>query len=328
MRLKHLLSMAAAGALMCSAAAIAHAQSASGYPSKPIRIILPYSPGGAGDGFARQLGLELTATLGQPVIVDNRPGGQSVPAMQALTAAAPDGHTFAIFGTEGVTINHQLFKRPPYNPEKLEAVARLADIPFGIIVRADYPANNLKEFIQRIKSDNSTAFASPGAGTPIHLMMEVFRQRAGLEKMVHVPYKGSAPAIQDMLSGQVSVAMLDPATPLQHIKAGKIRLLAVASDKRLPNFPDVPTIAESGYPGFSAIGWYAAYAPPGTPPEIVDKLSAALKAAVQTPKISKWLIEMELIPAYMPPAETKAETAKETASYGAIVKRLGISMDN
>jgi len=326
MRFKSILSLAAVAVVMSSAAA--HAQSASTYPSKPIRIILPYSPGGAGDGFVRQLGLELTASLGQPVVVDNRPGGASVPAMQALTAAAPDGHTFAMFGTEGVTINHQLFKKPPYNPEKLEAVARLADIPFGIIVRADYPANNLKEFVDRVKSENSTPFASPGAGTPIHLMMEIFRQRAGLDKMVHVPYKGSAPAVQDILAGQVSVAMLDPATPLQHIKAGKIRLLAVASDKRLPNFPDVPTIAESGYPGFSAIGWYAAYAPPGTPPEIVNKLSAALKAAVQTPKISKWLMDMELIPAYMPPEQTKSETARETAQYSVIVKRLGISMDN
>jgi tripartite-type tricarboxylate transporter receptor subunit TctC len=326
MRFKDILSMAAAIVVMCSAAA-AHAQSASAYPSKPIRIILPYSPGGAGDGFARQLGLELTASLGQPVIVDNRPGGASVPAMQALNSAAPDGHTFAIFGTEGVTINHQLFKRPPYNPEKLEAIARLADIPFGIIVRADYPAGNLKEFVARIKTDANTAFASPGAGTPIHLMMEIFRQRAGLDKMVHVPYKGSAPAVQDMLSGQVSVAMLDPATPLQHIKAGKIRLLAVASEQRLPNFPDVPTIAESGYPGFSAIGWYAAYAPHGTPADIVHKLSAALKAAVQTPKVSKWLTDMELIPAYMPPEQTRAETARETAQYSVIVKRLGISMD-
>ena len=325
MRFKDILS-AAAIVVMCSAAA-AHAQSASTYPSKPIRIILPYSPGGAGDGFARQLGVELTASLGQPVIVDNRPGGASVPAMQALNSAPPDGHTFAIFGTEGVTINHQLFKRPPYNPEKLEAIARLADIPFGIIVRADYPAGNLKEFVDRIKTDSNTAFASPGAGTPIHLMMEIFRQRAGLDKMVHVPYKGSAPAVQDMLSGQVNVAMLDPATPLQHIKAGKIRLLAVASERRLPNFPDVPTIAESGYPGFSAIGWYAAYAPPGTPAEIVNKLSAALKAAVQTPKVSKWLTDMELIPAYMPPEQTRAETARETAQYSVIVKRLGISMD-
>ena len=327
MRLKWILSMAGAMLVMVSAAAV-HAQSAASFPSKPIRIILPYSAGGAGDSFLRQLGLELTASLGQPVVIDNRPGGASVPAMQALTAAAPDGHTFAMFGTEGVTINHQLFKKPPYNPEKLEAIARLADIPFGIIVRADYPAQNLKEFVERVKSDPSTAFASPGAGTPIHLMMELFRQRAGLDKMVHVPYKGSAPAVQDILAGQVSVAMLDPATPLQHIKAGKIRLLAVASEKRLPNFPDVPTIAESGYPGFSAIGWYAAYAPPGTPPEIVNKLSAALKAAVATPKISKWLTDIELIPAYQGPEETKAETAKETAKYAVIVKRLGVSLDN
>ncbi|MBI5275115.1 MAG: tripartite tricarboxylate transporter substrate binding protein [Burkholderiales bacterium] len=320
--------MTAALAVMICTAAPAHAQPAAAYPSKPIRIILPYSAGGAGDSFLRQLGLELTASLGQPVVVDNRPGGASVPAMQALTAAAPDGHTFAMFGTEGVTINHQLFRKPPYDPEKLEAVARLADIPFGIIVRADFPAQTLKEFVEHVKSQPGTAFASPGAGTPIHLMMELFRQRAGLEKMVHIPYKGSAPAVQDILSGQVSVAMLDPATPLQHIKAGKIRLLAVASEKRLPNFPDVPTIAESGYPGFSAIGWYAAYAPPGTPPDIVNKLSAALKAAVQTPKISKWLTDMELIPAYKPPAETRSETARETAMYSVMVKRLGISLDN
>ena len=326
MSFKRVLSVA--GALLVMFSAAIQAQTASTFPNKPIRIILPYSPGGAGDGFVRQLGLEMTATLGQPVVVDNRPGGASVPAMQALTSAAPDGHTFAMFGTEGVTINHQLFKKPPYNPEKLEAVARLADIPFGIIVRADYPAHTLKEFVDRVKSDSSTAFASPGAGTPIHLMMELFRQRAGLDKMVHVPYKGSAPAVQDILAGQVSVAMLDAATPLQHIKAGKIRLLAVASEKRLPNFPDVPTIAESGYPGFTGIGWYAAYAPPGTPPEIVNKLSAALKAAVQTPKISKWLTDMELIPAYMPPEQTKAETARETAQYSVVVKRLGISLDN
>ncbi|HSH89159.1 MAG TPA: tripartite tricarboxylate transporter substrate binding protein [Ramlibacter sp.] len=326
MKSKWLRTLAGAALVMISAVA-AHAQTAATFPSKPIRIILPYSPGGAGDGFLRQLGIELTASLGQPVVIDNRPGGASVPAMQALTSAAPDGHTFGMFGTEGVTINHQLFKKPPYNPEKLEAIARLADIPFGIIVRADYPAHTLKEFVDRVKSDNSTAFASPGAGTPIHLMMEMFRQRAGLDKMVHVPYKGSAPAVQDILAGQVSVAMLDAATPLQHIKAGKIRLLAVASDKRLPDFPDVPTIAESGYPGFSAIGWYAAYAPPGTPSDVVHKLSAALKAAVQTPKISKWLVDMVLIPAYMGPEDTKAETARETAKYSVIVKRLGVSMD-
>jgi len=301
---------------------------ASAYPSKPMKIIVAYSPGGALDGLARQLGAELTSKLGQAVIVDNRTGGLTIPAVQALNSAAPDGHTFAIFDTSTVAVNQFLFKRPPYDPEKFQPVAMIAKNPLGIVVRPDYPASNLKEFVAQVKAKPGTAFATPGAGTPVHLTMELFRQEAGLKEMEHVPYKGSAPAIQDLLAGLLPVAMLDVASSAQYIKAGKLKLLAVTTDKRLENFPQVPTIAESGYPGFSGWSWYAAYLPPKTSPALASELSAHLRNAITSPRVSAWLKEMSLLPAYAPPSETRAEVLRESTKFSKVVKDLRLTIDN
>jgi tripartite-type tricarboxylate transporter receptor subunit TctC len=311
----------------CAAFAGATGALAQAYPSKPIRVIVPYAAGGATDGVARQVGVALGEKLGQTIIVDNKPGGSTVVAAQALAIAPPDGYTMAIFDPSTVSMNQFLFKKPPYDPSKFVPLTTLVRIPFGIMALPSFPANNLKEFVAYVKANPGLGFGSSGAGNPVHLSMESFRAQAGLD-MTHVPYKGGAPAIQDLLGGQIPMMIMDVPSAMQHIKAGKIKVIALTTAKRSELLPDVPTIAESGYPGFEASSWFGAFVPAGTPPAVTAKLAGALRDVIATPQMGAWIKSMTF-ESYTTatPEEFAGVIRKDADSYSKIIGKLGLSLD-
>ena len=306
---------------------LAHAQQP--YPNKPIRIIVGYAAGGATDNLTRQIGVGLGEKLGQSIVVDNKPGGSTVIAAQALIAAPPDGHTVAVFDPSTVSMNQFLFKKPPYDAAKaLQPVTVLTRIPFGIMVKPDFPANNLKEFVSYVRAHPGTGFGSSGAGNPVHLAMESFRNAAGNLDMVHIAYKGGAPAIQDLLGGQIPSMMMDVPSAMQHIKAGKIKVLAITTARRSDLLPDVPTIAESGYPGFEASSWFGAFVPAGTPANVVAQLNTALRETMATEKLQTWTKAQTLEATTNTPEEFAKLVKSDADKYGKLIQQLGLSLDN
>jgi tripartite-type tricarboxylate transporter receptor subunit TctC len=316
----------ARAAMVCAALATT-AAGAQTFPSKSVRIIVPYAPGGATDNLARQLSVVAGEKLGQSVIVENRPGGATVIAAQALISSPPDGHTVAIFDPSTVAMNQFLFKKPSYDPAKsIVPVSQLVRIPFGIMVLDNHPAKNLKDFVAMAKAKPGMAFGSSGAGNPVHLSMEMFRAQAGLD-MTHVSYKGGSPAIQDLLGGQIPSMMMDLPSAMQMIKAGKIRVLAVTTAKRSEALPDVPTIAESGYPGFDAGSWFGAFVPAGTPAPVVARLNQVFREAVAQPNITTWIRAQSFEPATTTPDELAAIIRTDEGKYGKTIKDLNFSLD-
>jgi tripartite-type tricarboxylate transporter receptor subunit TctC len=314
-------------ALLCGLVAASFGATAQTYPNKPVKIVVGYAAGGATDNLARQVSVTAGEKLGQSMIVENKPGGSTVIAAQTLIAAPADGYTIAIYDPSTVAINQFLFKKLSYDPAKqIVPVALLTRIPFGIMTLPNHPAKDLKEFVAQAKAKPGLSFGSSGAGNPVHLAMEMFRAQAGLD-MIHVPYKGGAPAIQDLLGGQIPSMMMDIPSAMPFIKAGKIRVLAVTTAKRTEALPDVPTIAESGYPGFDASSWFAAFAPVGTPPAVISKLSQVLHDSVATPALTTWIKNQSFEPAFGTPEELAAIVKSDEAKYSKIIKQLNFTLD-
>jgi len=256
------------------------ATAADPYPSKPIHILVGYPPGGAVDVVARTLGQQVSADLGQPVIVENKPGASTNIAVKTLIDSAPDGYTLML-AANSLASNMALFNPPPFDAEKdVTPIALVGRVPVVIAAGADAPYKSLPELIAAAKAKPGTInYASPGNGSTPHLAVELFTHAAGI-KLAHIPYKGGAPAITDVLGGQLPLVAVNALEVVPHVKAGKMRVLAAMSAKRSPILPDAPTIAESGYPGFEASVWYGVIAPAKTPPELIAKLSAAIEKAV------------------------------------------------
>ena len=318
-------ALVACTAVIASWGALAQAA----YPNKPVRVVVGNAAGGATDNLTRQIGVMLGEKLGQPIVVDNKPGGSTVIAAQALIASAPDGYTMAVFDPSTVAMNQFLFKKPPYDAGKaFQAVTVLTRIPFGIMVKPEFPANNLKEFIAHVKANPGFAFGSSGAGNPVHLAMESFRNAAGGLDMVHVPYKGGAPAIQDLLGGQLPSMMMDVPSAMQQIKAGKIKVIALTTAKRSELLPDVPTIAESGYPGFEASSWFGAFVPTGTPPAIVTRLNTALRETMASQQLQTWSKAQTLEAVTSTPDDFSALVKSDAEKYGRLIRQLGLTLDN
>jgi tripartite-type tricarboxylate transporter receptor subunit TctC len=319
------------GAVVASTALAvpACAQAQPGYPNKPVRVIVGYAAGGATDNLTRQISVGLGEKLGQPIVVDNKPGGSTVIAAQALISAPADGYTIAVFDPSTVSMNQFLFKKAPYDAGKaLQPVTVLTRIPFGIMVKPDFPANNLKEFISYVRAHPGVGFGSSGAGNPVHLAMESFRNTAGNLDMVHIAYKGGAPAIQDLLGGQIPTMMMDIPSAMQHIKAGKIKVIAVTTAKRSDLLPDVPTIAESGYPGFEASSWFGAFVPAGTPANVIAQLNAALRETMASEKLQVWTKAQTLEATTSTPEEFAKLVRTDADKYGKLIQQLGLSLDN
>ena len=252
------------------------------YPSHPIRLIVPYAAGGGADSVARIVAKRVSETIGQPIVIENRGGGGSIIGTELVNTSEPDGYTLLLGQSGPISINPAIYKALPYDPVKdFAPVPMTTAYPYIMVVNPVLGVKTLQQFVELAKSEpGKLNYGTTGVGAANHLVTELFDRRAGIE-MTHVPYRGTALAVTDLLAGQVQMVFADPISALPYIKAGSLLALAVTSKDRSPVAPDVPTISESGYPGFDAIGWHGILAPANTPAPIVNKLNAEIVAALQ-----------------------------------------------
>ena len=296
--------------------------SAQSWPAKPVRIVVAYPPGGATDLQARLVAVKLKDRWGVPVVVENKPGGNTVIATETVAKAAPDGHTVLLTAMP-FALNPLLIAKLPYNTATdLVPVTLLATIPNVLVVYPGLPVNSLDDLIKLARAEpGSVSFASTGQATSTHLSGELFAKMAGL-RLNHIPYKGSAPAHIDLISGRVSI-MFDNGA-LQHVKGGKLKAIAVTSAKRVPWLPDTPTMTEQGLAGYEAAAWYGVFAPGGTPGEIVRKLADDITWAVRSPDTVEKLTVAGAIAGGGSPEDFRSFLSIETEKWGRLVKDLGM----
>ena len=302
--------------------------SASSWPNKPIRYIVPFAPGGTTDILARTIGEKLGAALGQPIIVDNKPGqGGSIGAAE-LARAAPDGYTIGGGTISSHAINATLYDKLSYDPvTSFAPITLYATQPNVLLVHPSVPAKNVREFIELVKANpEKYSFGSAGNGTSQHISGELFKTMAGV-KMQHIPYRGSGQMMPELLAGTVPVAFDNIATAVQHVNAGKLRALAVTSSTRSIVSPDVPTMAEAGLAGYDISSWQAVFAPAGTPAPIVDRLYTEIARILKTPDIQKRLGDLGLNIVEMTPAQLSALIKSDVPRLGKIVKESGAKAD-
>jgi len=271
----------------------AGAASADDYPSRPIRLIVPYAPGGGADTIGRIVARRVSETIGQPIVIENRGGAGSILGTEAVQKADPDGYTLLVGQSGPISINPAVYKTLRYDPVRdFAPITMTTAYPYILVVNARLPVKSLAEFVALAKSKSGEFnYGTTGVGAANHLVAELFSARAGL-KMTHIPYRGTALAVGDLLAGQVTMVFADAVTSLPHIQAGTLRALAVSSKERAAIAPDIPTIAESGYPGFDAIGWHGILAPAKTPPAIVNRLNEEIVKALKDPA-TKALLETQ-----------------------------------
>jgi tripartite-type tricarboxylate transporter receptor subunit TctC len=305
-------------------AAAAHAQ---GYPAKPVRIVVPYPPGGTVDVVARNLAQQLTVQTGQQFIVDNRAGANGTIGSDFVSKAAPDGYTLLVQASIFV-INPLFLKNVPYDVQRdFTPVANVGSVPLLVTAHPSVPASNLREFVALVKANpDRYTFATTGLGSAGHLTEEVIRRDAGLAILI-VPYKGAGPALTDIVGGQVS-ALADPLpSSFPHVKGGRLKALAVTSRARISFMPEVPTMAESGFPGFEMLSWYGLWGPPGLPKDVVDRLAAETAKAVKSAEMRDKLAAQGFIPDGSGPAAFAGYVRDEIAKYAKIVKDANIKVD-
>lgn len=315
------LAVAAAGALPLGALA-------QNFPTKPITIIVPFSAGGTTDILARIVGQGLTTELGQSVVVDNKPGaGGNIGGSLAAKAAA-DGYTL-FMGTVGThAINQSLYKKMPFDPVKdFAPLSRVATVPNLLVAHPSQPFKTVKEMIAYAKANpGKITYGSPGSGASPHVSGELFKSMTGTD-LLHIPYKGSAPAMTDLLGGQTSVMFDNMPSAIQHVRSGKLRPIAVTTAKRSPELPDVPTIAEAGVPGYEATSWFGMFAPAGTPKPVLDKLHAALIKVLNQADVKKKIAEQGGDVVAETPEQFAAFIKAESVKWGKAVKESGATAD-
>jgi len=316
---------AAVAALLTLGAAGAFAQN---FPTKPIRLVVPFPAAGTTDILAREVAQRLSVLWGQSVVVDNRPGAGGNIGSDLVAKSAPDGYTL-LMGTVGThAINPSLYSKMPYDHVKdFVPIVLVAGVPNVLEVTPSLPVNSVADLIKLAREKpGQLNFASSGSGTSIHLSGELFKAMAGVD-MTHVPYKGSAPAITDLMGGQVQLMFDNLPSSLQQIKAGKLHAIAVTSAQRAPALPNVPTIAESGLPGFEASSWFGILAPAGTPPAIVARINADVNQWLQTAEAKDKLLAQGAIAAGGTPADFAAHIRTETEKWAKVVKISGAKVD-
>jgi len=313
---------------MLLAAFLAEPAFAQVYPSKPIRLIVPFAAGGGNDNMARLVGKRLADSLGQPVLVDNRPGAGGVVGAELAAKSAPDGYTLFLGGVGSHAINPNLHEKLPYDPIRdFAPVALLAQAPLILVVHPSVPVGNIAEFVAYARAHPGRLnFASNGNGSSSQLAAVMFDSMAGVD-MVHVPYKGLAPALSDLLAGEVQLMFSSVVAILPHIKAGKLRALAVTGGKRLASMPELPTIAESGLPGYEASSWYGILAPAGTPRDIVVRLNAELAKALEQPEVRSSLLAEGAEPAGGSPERFAAHILTEKERLGKLIRDAHIRLE-
>jgi tripartite-type tricarboxylate transporter receptor subunit TctC len=298
------------------------------YPTRPISLIVPYPPGGGVDAMARIVGEKLSAALGQQVVVDNRAGGAGNIGTRAVARAAPDGYTLLLGHTGTISINPSLYANAGYDPRKdFSGIGLIASMPVALIAHPAFPAKSVADLISLAKRDpGKLNMGTSAVGTGGYLCAELFKSTAGAELQI-VPYKGTAPLMNDLVGGHIPVAfgVLPPA--ISNIEAGSLRALAVTSLTRFSLLPDVPTVAESGLPGFEAVLHYGLLAPKGTPGQVIDRLNAALRALVSTDAVKHRLAAEGGDPLISSPAEYDADIDREATKWAGVISRLGLKIE-
>ena len=308
----------------CVAAPFAHAQA---YPSKPVKILVGFAPGGAMDIVARTVAQKMSPGLGQPVVVENKPGAASNIAIRQLIDSAPDGYTIMLVAN-GLTANPLLYTQQPFDPNHdVVPITLVARLPVVIAANASSELGSLKAVIERAKAaPGGVSYGSPGSGSTPHLAVEMFARAAGIQ-LTHVPYKGGAPAITDVLGGQLPLVAVNAVEVLPHVKAGKLRVLATLSAERVATLPDAPTIAESGFPGFEASVWHAFIAPRGTPAAVVERLKGEIHKALADPEVKERLASLGAVVSPTTPQQLGTLVRTEHERYGKLVREAKIKAD-
>jgi tripartite-type tricarboxylate transporter receptor subunit TctC len=324
--MRYLHSLAAIAALLL-AAATPHSVRAQDYPVRPITLVVPYTPGGSTEILARIVGQKLEQRLGKSVIVEMKPGAGTVIGSAAVAQSDPDGYTLLMATPTPMAINVTVHKSLPYNPATdFVPLAMIASAPFLLIVNPDLPVHSVKELVAYAKANpGKLSYGSGGVGSPHHLYMELLKSMTGTQ-MTHVPYKGSLPALNDVISGQIQLMFCDIPPAAGMVSAGKVRVIGVSTGERISAYPDVPTVAEAGVPGYSVAGWFMIVAPAKTPRAVVDKLHENLVAVTSSPDIKDRIVQLSLVPLPTPPiAHMQGFVKTEIARWGKIVQQAGIA---
>jgi tripartite-type tricarboxylate transporter receptor subunit TctC len=307
--------------------AVSVSAGAQDYPARQTTLIAPWPAGGAVDALCRAVAPHLSDRLGKSVVVENRPGAGSVIGTAAGAKAAPDGYTIVMAGSGSLAISAALYKKLPYDPVKdLVPILLPAKIPFFLVVNPSLPVRSVAELVTYAKENpGKLTYASGGPGSPHHLYAELLKNMTGIE-MTHVPYKGSAPALTDVVAGHVPLLFSDPVPALPLIREGKVRVLGVSTKTRSPSAPDIPPIAEAGVPGFDAAGWGVFSVPAGTPKEVVSKLQTALTAVLAMPDVQRQIVNLGMIPSSISsPEELERFIGSEIARWSKVVAKAGLA---
>jgi len=325
MQRRTLIRTVIAAAVLGALPGAVHAQA---WPSKPITYIVPFPPGGTTDVLARILGQKLGAALGTTIVVENKPGAGGNVGSEFVAKAAPDGYTILGGTISSHAINVSLYPKLPYDPvSSFQPITLIGSNPNILVVNASSPYKSVQDITAALKAKpGSLSYASAGNGTSQHLSAELYKYLAGVD-MVHIPYKGSGPAIQDVIGGQVPMMFDTSVVAGPHIEGGRLRALAVTSAKRASAFPNVPTMAESGVPGYDVVSWQAIFAPAGTPKPIVDRLHAELAKILKDPEVQDRLAKLGLDPSGMTPSELAAFQKAEIDKWAKVIKAANIKID-
>ncbi len=316
----------AAGAL--ALAMVASSAWAQDFPSRSLKLVVPYAPGGGADSVARIVAKKVAENVGQPIVIENKGGAGSIVGTDLVAKAEPDGYTLLLGQSGPISINPAVYKTLPYDPVKdFAPITMTTAYPYILVVNSESPAKTLQEFVALAKSKpGALNYGSTGVGAANHLVAELFASKAGL-KMTHVPYRGTALAVGDLVSGQLNVVFGDPISVLPHIKSGKLRPLAVTSLERSPVAPEVPTVAESGYPGFEALAWHGILAPARTPPAVIQKLNAEFVKALADPATRELLEKQAMQTVGNSPQAFAAFIQKDIATWKAVAAAANVTVE-
>jgi tripartite-type tricarboxylate transporter receptor subunit TctC len=315
-------------ALLCALGMPSSVAWAQSFPTRQVKIIMPYPPAQGADIIGRIVADHLSQRWGQPVVVENRAGGAGIPAIMSFKSAPADGYTLLVGGTQAITVNPNIYRKLPYDVQKdFLPVSGLYITPLVLVVHSSTGYNSVANLVDAAKrAPGKLNYASPGIGTASHMTAELFMHTAKIQ-MMHVVYKGSGPAMTDLLGGQVLIMLDGLAAAISHVTSGRVRALAVTTAQRVPQLPQVPTIAEQGYPGFLGVGWAGLFAPTGTPREIVDKISADVAVALNDPQTRKRVIDRGAIPDPSTPQKTAEFVRADIAQWAEVAKIANIVID-
>jgi tripartite-type tricarboxylate transporter receptor subunit TctC len=324
-RRRSLLSAFGAAAATTALPSLAVAQAA--YPDRAVRWVVAYPAGGGSDFLARQVGPALGKLLGQTIVIDNRPGAGGIIGTELVAHSNPDGYTLLLGDNGAMVFNEALYRKLPYSPHDLAPVGFIARFPLVLVANPQAGWNTAREWLDAVGSKpGQYSYASPGAGSPHHLAMELLKERGKLF-IVHVPYRGTAPAMQDVMSGQLPMMIVDTAAGLSQMRAGRVKPLAVLSHQRVAQLPDVPTAREAGLPDLEVFAWQGLFVPRATPPEIIARLTDTLQRALAMPELRKSLEDFGLQVAPSGPVELSRFVDSETVTWHKLIKDRGLTLD-